>query len=179
MRTESINQGGERKGGAKTAGIVILIIIIFVLVGVIAFLLFKPAEEEEKRNVVVTQENVEEVIQQMETEQEEKTPVGYYTVTQNFDWHFASGDATSSDAYVENVKENTNAVYFDLFLADDEENAIYKSPVIPVGSSLRDIALETPLAAGTYECVAVYHIVDDDQNTLSTLRVTVNLIIEG
>ena len=128
--------------------------------------------------MVVTPENVQEVIEQMENQGEERTPVGYYTVTMNYEWHFPSGDSVSPDAYVENVKNNTNPVYLDVFLKDDMENAVYKSPVIPVGGSLTDIALDTPLEAGTYDCVAVYHIVDDDQNTLSTLRVTVTLVVE-
>lgn len=147
------------------------------MAGVITYLLMsRTPVEEERRNVVVTPDNVEEVIQQME--EEEYVAPGYYTVTMDFDWHFASGDAVSSDAYVENAVENTNAVYLDLFLLEDEENAIYKSPVIPVGSSLSDIALDTPLSAGTYDCVAVYHLVDDDQNTISTLRVTVTVTVD-
>lgn len=172
-------QGQEKK---KKLGIVIAIaavIIIAVLIGIIIFLLLsrnaKP--EEEKRNVLVTPDNVEEVIQRMD--EIEYVAPGYYTVTMNFDWHFSSGDAVSSNAYVENVVGNTNAVYFDLFLVEDEENAIYKSPVIPIGSSLEEIALDTPLNAGTYDCVAVYHLVDDEQNTVSTLRVTVTITIEG
>lgn len=177
MGTANSNRVRKRKeGGLKTVGIIILIIIILVLIGVIAFLLLhKP--EEKRRNVVVTPDNVEEVIAQME--EEEFVEPGYYTVSMNYDWHFSSGDAVSSDAYVENSTDNTNAVYFDLFLTSDEENAIYKSPVIPIGSSLRDIALDTELDAGTYDCVMVYHLVDDDQNTISTLRVTVTVIIEG
>ena len=177
MSTGNLNPE-EKKGGKKTLSIVILVLIILVMAGVIAYLLMsrKPAEEE-RRNVVVTPDNVEEVIQQME--EEEYVAPGYYTVTMNFDWHFAAGDAVSEDAYVENAVENTNAVYLDLFLAEDEENAIYKSPVIPVGSSLEDIALDTPLSAGTYDCVAVYHLVDDDQNTISTLRVTVTVTVDN
>lgn len=177
MSTGNLNQE-EKKGGKKTLSIVILVLIILVMAGVIAYLLMsrKPAEEE-RRNVVVTPDNVEEVIQQME--EEEYVAPGYYTVTMNFDWHFAAGDAVSEDAYVENAVENTNTVYLDLFLAEDEENAIYKSPVIPVGSSLEDIALDTPLSAGTYDCVAVYHLVDDDQNTISTLRVTVTVTVDN
>lgn len=176
MSTINLDQE-EKKGGKKTFSIVILVLIILVMAGVITYLLMsrKPVEEE-RRNVVVTPDNVEEVIQQME--EEEYVAPGYYTVTMDFDWHFASGDAVSSDAYVENAVENTNAVYLDLFLLEDEENAIYKSPVIPVGSSLSDIALDTPLSAGTYDCVAVYHLVDDDQNTISTLRVTVTVTVD-
>lgn len=177
MGTASSNQARKRKkGGLKGIGIFILIVIILILVGVIAFLLLRKPEEE-RRNVVVTPDNVEEVIDQMKDE--EFVEPGYYTVTMNYDWHFTTGDAVSSDAYVENATENTNAVYFDLFLVSDEENAIYKSPVIPVGSSLRDIAFDTALDAGTHDCVMVYHLVDDDQNTISTLRVTVTVIIEG
>lgn len=176
MSTINLEQE-EKKGGKKTFSIVILVLIILVMAGVITYLLMsrKPVEEE-RRNVVVTPDNVEEVIQQME--EEEYVAPGYYTVTMDFDWHFASGDAVSSDAYVENAVGNTNAVYLDLFLLEDEENAIYKSPVIPVGSSLSDIALDTSLSAGTYDCVAVYHLVDDDQNTISTLRVTVTVTVD-
>ena len=179
MSTENPNQE-ERKGGKKTLSIIILVVIILVMAGIIAYLLMsrKPLEEEqERRNVVLTPDNVEEIIQQME--EEEYVAPGYYTVTMNFEWRFATGDAVSENAYVENALENTNAVYLDLFLVEDEENAIYKSPVIPVGSSLQEIKLDTPLSAGTYDCVGVYHLVDDDQNTVSTLRVTVIVIIEG
>lgn len=175
MSTANSNQA-EKKGRKKTVGIIILVVVILVLVGVILYLLLRKPEEE-RRNVVVTPDNVEEVIKQMEDE--DFVEPGYYTVTMNYDWHFATGDAVSEDAYVENMTENTNAVYLDLFLTSDEENAIYKSPVIPVGSSLRDIALDQKLDAGTYDCVAVYHLIDDDQNTISTLRVTVTVIVEG
>lgn len=183
MGTANANQvkkkGEKRKEGkSKTVGIVILVVaVILALVGVIIYLLMSRQPEKERRNIVITPDNVEEVIAQME--EEDFVEPGYYTVTMNYDWHFVAGDAISSDAYVENAAENTNAVYLDLFLTSDEENAIYKSPVIPVGSRLQDISLDTTLDAGTYDCVAVYHLVDDDQNTISTLRVTVTVIIEG
>ncbi len=178
-KSNQVRKKGEKRkeGKGKTVGIIILVVVILVLGGIILYLLLAQKPEEERRNVVVTPDNVEEVIQQMA--EEDFVDPGYYTVRMNYDWHFATGDAVSSDAYVENLAENTNAVYLDLFLTSDEENAIYKSPVIPVGSSLGDIALDTALDAGTYDCVAVYHLVDDDQNTISTLRVTVTVIVEG
>lgn len=177
MSTADSNQSEKKGGKKKTVGIIILVLVILVLIGVIVFLLTRKPEEKERRNEVITPDNVEEMIKQMD-EQDFVEP-GYYTVTMNYDWHFAAGDAVSSDAYVENMVENTNSVYFDLVMADDEENAIYKSPVIPVGGRLEDIALDKPLDAGTYDCVAVYHLVDDDQNTISTLRVTVTVMVEG
>lgn len=182
MSTENQTQKGK-KGGAKAVGIILLAAVFLVMAGTILYLLMsrQPEEkEEERRSVVVNQDNVEEVIAQMEQRAtEEHVESGYYTVYMSYEWHFATGDAVSEDAYVENLATNTNAVYLDVFLLEDEENAIYQSPVIPLGSSLRNIALDTPLEAGTYDCVAVYHLVDDDQNTLSTLRVTVTVIVEG
>lgn len=179
MNTEDQNQTAKKGGKKRFIVIAVLVVIILALAGVIIYLLLSRGSEEEaeRRNVVVTPDNVEEVIQNMA--EEEFVAPGYYTVTMNYEWKFQTGSAVSSNAYVENMMENTNDVYFDLFLADDEENAIYKSPVIPVGSSLQDIALDTSLDAGTYDCVAVYHLVDDDQNTISTLRVTVTVVIEG
>lgn len=176
---------GEKKGGArgiKIAGVVLLATAFLSMAGVIIYLMTtrQPVEEEERRNVVVNQDNVQEVLNEMEQRaSEEFVAPGYYTVKMNYEWHFATGDAASENAYVENVVTNTNAVYLDLFLAEDEDNAIYKSPVLPLGSSLQNISLDIPLEAGTYDCVAVYHLVDDDQKTLSTLRVTVTVIVEG
>ncbi len=177
--SDSNKQSGSKKGGVKSVAFVAYLVIVVIAVVVIVLYVTKnkKGSEDEKRNVVVTEDNVEEVIAQME--EAEAVAPGYYTVTMNNIWHFANGSAVSEDAHVENVVENTNDVYFDIFLASDEENAIYKSPVIPRGSTLENIALDTPLEAGTYDCICVYHLVDEDQNTLTTLRVTVTLIIEG
>ena len=177
METENNNQGGTKKGGIKVV-IAISVVVILALVGVIIWLVMSKdkSEEQEKRNVV-TQGNVEEIAEEMQNA--EPVEPGYYTATMNNVWHFKTGSDPSEDAYVENKTENTNDVYFDLFLASDETNAIYKSPVIPIGGKLENIALDTPLEAGTYDCVLVYHLVDEEQNTLSTLRVSVTLEIEG
>lgn len=166
---------GEKK---KVVAVTIIIVaVIAVLVGVIVYLLIhrEPAEAE-KRNVVVNQNNVEQVVEDM-AEQEYVEP-GYYATRMTTTWHFASGDAVSEDAYVENAPDNTNDVYFDVFLAGDESTPILQSPVIPVGASLEDITLDTALEAGTYDCVMVYHLVDEEQNTVSTLRVGFTIIVE-
>lgn len=158
--------------------IVIGICILFIiLIGVIVFLLTRGKEEDTKRNVVVTKDNVEEVIDGMLDE--EYIEPGYYSASMSTEWHFATGDAISEDAYVENLVENTNDVYFDVFLADNEDDPILKSPILPRGSQLEDIALDKALSAGTYECVMVYHLVDEEQNTVSTLRVGLTIIVES
>ena len=156
--------------------IIVGIAIIIILLAIIAFLIFREKEDESKRNVVVNRDNVEEVTEDM-INQKYIEP-GYYNVVMPMEWHFKTGDAVSEDAYVENVEENTNDVYFDVFLADDESESLLESPVIPRGSEMESIALDKPLEAGTHDCVMVYHLIDEEQNTLSTLRVGFKIIVE-
>jgi hypothetical protein len=191
MNGGSRGQEGRNSSGSSSGKNYILIavtalIVIAILVGVIVYLLIgRKAEpvaatgtpEEDKREVLVTEDNVKEVAEQLE--QQEYVPQGYYTVTQNYEWHFPKGDQPSTDAHVENLPENTNDVYFDLFLADNDETPIYQSPVIPLGAVLEDFKLDTKLDPGTYDCVMVYHLVDEKQNTISTVSMTVKVIVEG
>lgn len=103
---------------------------------------------------------------------------GYYTVTMNPTWHFKTGDSASYDAVVINAEDNTNDVYFDIVLEEDESQVLYSSPVIPLGGQLENIELDETLDAGIYNCVVIYHLVDEEQNTLSTLRVTLQIVVE-
>lgn len=174
-------QEKTRKGGI-VIGIVIAIIIV-ILVGIIIYLLQSRNSQnevlaEKPRNVVITPENVESVLQEID-EAQRTVDAGYYTVTMNPTWHFTSGNEASYDAVVENVETNTHDVYFDIVLESDEEKVLYKSPVIPRGGKLQEITLDETLDAGSYDCVAIYHLVDENQNTLSTLRIALEMIVEG
>jgi methyl coenzyme M reductase alpha subunit len=157
--------------------------VIIVLGAVVFFLLNQQQTtemteiEEEKRNVVVNNYNAEEFVEEMLNK--EYVEPGYYNVSMNNVWHFADSSSSSEDAVVENKDVNTNDVYFDVFLAEDEETPIIKSPVIPRGAEIDDITLDTPLAAGTYDCIMVYHLIDENQDTISTLRVGVTIIVES
>lgn len=170
----------EKLGKGAKIGIFAGIAIIIVLLVVLIVLLVRRQEEPEeqtRRNVVVTQENAEAVAEEMVNQGE--VPQGYYASRMSTTWHFSSGDAISEDAYVENASDNTNDVYFDVFLSSDETTPILESPVIPIGAKLENIALDTVLEAGTYDCVMVYHLVDENQNTISTLRVGFTIIVEN
>lgn len=166
-----------KDGKGKLPLILCAVVITILLVVIIVLLLRGREDESEKRNVVVTPDNVDEVIAEMD--EAEFVEPGYYTVNMNTEWHFSKGDAVSEDARVDNLVENTNDVYFDVFLAEDETNPIYKSPVIPVGSFLEHIVLDEALDAGTYDCVMIYHLVDEEQNTISTLRVAFTIVVES
>jgi hypothetical protein len=188
---ESNGKGNKGSGNKTLIIVIVILVIIAILGGVIIYLLVSRKNEEQaaqepsatvtseegQRDVLVTEENVRQVVEQLE--QEEYVPQGYYTVTQNYEWHFPKGNEASTDAHVENLPENTNDVYFDLFLADDQENPIYQSPVIPLGAVLEGFKLDKALDAGTYDCILVYHLVDENQKTISTVSMTVKVIIEG
>lgn len=181
-------QSGERKGGNAVIALVVAGVVIIVLLVVVIVLLLngnkanKDAEvnsdsKPAKREVVVNESNVEEVIEQLA--EATRVPQGSYTVTQNYEWHFPKGDEASTDAHVENLPENTNDVYFDLFIDGDDETPIYQSPVIPRGAVLEGFKLDKKLDAGTYDCIMVYHLVDEDQNSISTVSMRLQVVVEG
>lgn len=169
--------------GVQLAIISSVAIIIVLLVVIIVILLSKRNEnseqEETRRNIVVNKENVESVANQLVEDVREYVEPGYFTCSMDTEWHFPSGDSVSTDARVDNLAENTNDVYFDVFLASDESEPIYRSPVIPVGSYLENIALDKILDEGIYDCVIVYHLIDKNQNTISTLRVAFMIVVES
>ena len=183
MANESGGQTQALGKGVKVALIVGAALIV-VLLGAVVLLLSSrtnsaqtEVEETPNRSVLVTPENVEETVE--EIVQEKYVAPGYFEVEMSNVWHFATGEAISEDAYVANPMRNSNDVYFDLFVSDDMSNPVLESPVIPRGGAFENFALDAKLNAGTYDCVMIYHLVDENQNTLSTLQVTVTVIVEG
>jgi hypothetical protein len=155
-------------------------VVIVALLAVVIVLLVRSSgtntaeTTDEKRNVVVTPDNVDEVIADLADD--DYVAPGSYEVTMNTTWNFKDGASASDNAYVENAATNTNDVYFDVTLADTDEN-IYSSPVIPLGGHLEDITLDKKLDDGTYDCVVTYTLVDEDQNPISTVRVSLTIIV--
>lgn len=174
MSSKSIRSGNATK---KKGGEIIPIVGIccaVVLVGAVVFL--GQDEPEDKRNVVVNQENLDEVLADMA--EDDFVPIGSYEATMSSNWVFADGTSASKNAYVENVVANTHDVYFDIMLSDTKER-IYASPVLPIGSHLEAITLDEDLDAGTYDCILEYHLVDENQNTVSTVSFALTIIVEN
>lgn len=175
----------EQKSGSITKGgkiaLAVCGVTIVGLVGTVAYLLVnrpeaeQPGNEPVSRNVVVNEDNVEEVLTQLQDKP--RTAPGYYEVMMNTTWNFPNGEEPSSNAYVKNVETNTNSVYFDITLADTEET-ILASPILPIGSYLDNITLDTVLSAGTYDCLCTYHLLDDENISIATLKLTLTIVIE-
>jgi cytoskeletal protein RodZ len=183
-----------KKGGGKGLIIGGVILIIVLLLVVIILLLTKsknndvipetqPVSESAVENnaneerSVITAENAEEAVTEMLADLPTNIPTSY-TVTQNSDWNFPDGASASSNAYVENDPSNETPVYFDI-VVDETGETVYSSPVLELGAKLENIKLDKELPQGTYPCTMTYHLVDDQQNTLTTVSVGVNLVIEN
>lgn len=175
----------EKGGGSRNKKILIVTVIavaavIVVLVGIIIYLVNGRDEDESKREVIVTTENADALLEELFEEQEtELEDPGHYTVAQNFGWIFPNSKSASVNAKVHNDESNSTPVYFDMVLEEDESVVLFESPVIPVGGSLEEIVLNQDLEPGTYNCVMIYHLVDENQNTLSTVRLTNTITIEN
>ena len=167
----------KKSVSAPLIGGIALAVAVGIAVGVFVSRGGQAPEEEPgpRRNVLVNEENYEEVIDDFFN----MTPVqpGYYEVTMNNTWTFPNGADAPGDGYVENAASNSNDVYFDLLLSDTRET-IYESPVIPLGGYMRNFSLDTKLDPGAYECDMVYHLVNERQETQSTLTVGVTVIVE-
>lgn len=179
---ERINSQISSPEEKKHKGIIIAVVVVAVcvLVGVILYLVLGKDAEPEKEpvtiNRIVTPDNVDETLAQMA--EADKTPIGSYEVRMTSDWEFDNGSAVSSNASVENSKSNRNTVYFTIARTDDG-SVIFKSPYLPVGSSLENIKLDTPLSAGVYDTVLTYHLVDKENKEVSTLSVALTIIIKN
>lgn len=167
---------GGKGSGATTALVVVLVLAVVGLAGYI--LVSRNAaqpEETQKRNVLVTEENVGESVAEMKTAA--SLGAGSYTAEMNSTWHFPDGKSPSDDAYVANSNDNELPVWFGVTLGDGR--TVYESPVLPVGTSISQFALDEELEEGDYGATVTYHLIDEDQNELSTLSIGITIIVGG
>ena len=185
MAKETAAQGAARNGATRAiiiVGSLVLVALVGVIVALVMVVLNRGTDtqvvyvgdEPVQRTRVVNDDNVRNIVENLP----ETVDPGYYEVSMNLSWNFPDGASPSSNAFVENVATNTNDVYFDLQLRDTGET-IYESPLIPLGEQLGSVTLDRNLSAGTYDCVIIYHLVDERQYTISTLSLGMQVIIES
>lgn len=167
--------GNVRTNSRKSFSPVMIILPLLIVAAVAGVIIITLNKEEPEKNFVVTPDNIEEVIAKQE--EKDRTPTGSYEIVMTTDWHFKDSESVSDDAYVKNAVSNRNTVYFTIRLADSEEE-IYKSPFIPVGSSLTGIALDYPLDAGKHDAVLTYHLVDKSNVEISKVSVAITITID-
>lgn len=174
----SKNKKASGVSKALIAVIIILVVVIAVGIGVIVYLLNNKDDKKEEvstsgRGTVVTSENKDTAMSALES-----VPVedGYFETSQTIDWHFDTNGVTE-DAYIGNSVDNGRTVYFDLTMEDTGET-IYSSPFIPVGMELNGFTLDKKLDKGTYDTIMIYHLVDENEQEISTLSVALTIYVE-
>lgn len=172
------NKGTADKKKLSTSTIIaiVAVAVVVVLAVVLVIVLTRKEQKPEVQGkaTIVTEENVQEIIQAAS----EPNTDASYTVTMSNEWTFENGKASAQNFYVKNTENNSRTVYFDLKLADTDEE-IYSSPYIPVGEAMDTMTLDKELEAGDYNAVMTYHLVDDDKKELTTVSVAVEIHIQN
>lgn len=183
----------KTKGQNKSLIIICIVaaVIIAILIGIIIAMMYASktdgsagaenstdSGETEKRPILITEDNIEQMAEQILNRDEPQGVPMSYQVTMNSTWEFEDGQSASKNAYVANSQNNETPVYFDV-IRNDTQEVIYQSPVIPLGMDLDDIVLDVDLDAGNYECTLVYHLIDEEQNTLTTVNMWLMVKVEN
>lgn len=173
----SNNSGMNRGSGKSSKTIIIMLLALVCIIGVVVIVFSDKGQNIDANayNLVVTPDNIEELKQ---ANGNATLAAGSYDVCMNSTWTFKNARSASSNAYVENVLSNTNTVKFSL-TRNDTGQLIYESPYIPVGSSLRNIKLsDESLKSGTYPCTIQYHLVDENYQNVSSVKVSLSVVIK-
>ena len=138
------------------------IILLAALAVCIVLLLLRKDEEKPERGIV-DRNNADTVMEDLS----DKVDEGMFECKMTTTWTFEDGASVSANAYVANVENNRYAIYFDVYEEGTDE-LLYSSPILPVGSEIRDIKLDKELPAGDHDAVVMYTLVDEDEEEVST-----------
>ncbi len=179
----------QKESARKKRRNVIIIVVAFVvlvaaLVTCIVLLLTKQKEEpvQEPENTTrstvldrgfVDEDNAGDIMDEMS----DKVSKGMFECKMTTAWTFDDGKSASPNAYVANVENNLYTLYFDVYEESTNE-LLYSSPMLPVGTELKNFKLDKELAAGEYDAVVMYTMVDENLEEVSSVgfKVTISVL---
>lgn len=170
---EGVSSQEEAKRVKRKKRLIIMAFIVLLVALIICILLLLRKPEEEGRNFV-DRDNVDTVMEDMTNKVEE----GMFECMMTTEWTFENGDSESANAYVANVENNRHTIYFDVYEKETNE-LLYSSPLLPVGTEIRNIKLDKKLAAGEYKAVVMYTLVDDDEQEISSAGFNITISINN
>lgn len=170
---EGVSSQGENQNVRRKKRLIIIAFIILLVALIICILLLLRKPEEEGRNFV-DRDNVDTIMEDIT----EKVEEGMFECMMTTEWTFENGDSESPNAYVANVENNRYTIYFDVYEKETNE-LLYSSPLLPVGTEIRNIKLEKKLAAGEYKAVVMYTLVDDDEQEVSSAGFNITISINN
>jgi hypothetical protein len=164
----------EEKKRSKTAVIfVILGVIIILLLVVVIILLLKGGKKDDQPVAAETTDrqiagSIRTVVDEADArnimdEMREEVAEGMFKCDMSLEWNYINGGAISRDAYVANHPDNKHPLYFDVYLEDTDE-VIYSSPVLKVGTTWTEFALDKKLEPGSYRAVVQYTLLKDEES---------------
>lgn len=178
METNEQKAEGKKKLSANVVIIVLSLVVIILLCMVVWFLLSGRggSPDKVKKNtkdvpmLIGEGDNAEDILQQFEDNSADTR----YNCRMTYTWNFADGKAESKDAYVANTSYNHYPIYFEVQL-DDTQEIVYTSALVPVGYEVNGITLDKELSAGVYPATVIYHLVDDDNEEVSSVGFTITI----
>lgn len=178
----------KESAGKKRRNVIILIVVAFAvlvvaLITCIVLLLAKQKEEpvqepqSTSRSTVldrgfVDEDNAGDIMDEMS----EKVSKGMFECKMTTAWTFDDGKSASPNAYVANVENNLYTLYFDVYEESTNE-LLYSSPMLPVGTELKNFKLDKELAAGEYDAVVMYTMVDENLEEVSSVGFKVTITV--
>jgi Na+-transporting NADH:ubiquinone oxidoreductase subunit NqrC len=180
-KPEGENKDVKKPKGGMIVAVIAIVTVVAALVVVIVVMALRlskrdKAEEPKEQKDVISAENVQEVLEEWVSEDEDKYIPQYFTVVQNTEWTFPDGSSPSVDAVVGNDAENETPVYFDV-VVDATGETVLSSPILELGAQIEKFKLDKVLEKGDYDCTMIYHLVDEEQNELTTVNVGVTIHI--
>jgi len=114
--------------------------------------------------------------EEIETKLNEQLEEGMINISMNTSPWFEDG-ASKGNLMIVNEAINRYPQKVQI-IRNDTEEIIYTSGAIPVGSKIEAAALDVDLEAGTYECTALFHSLDDSGNIIGSAGAIITITIK-
>jgi hypothetical protein len=151
-----------------------VVIVVLVLGGGEPEVVYLPAATP-GRTHVINEENVRDIMEDIHA----KVELGMFMTHMNTVWTFRDSDAPSHDAVMGNSASNNFPFWFTVTLLSTGD-IIFTSGLLPLGSQIAEIKLDTDLPAGTHEAYVSIHLVDNDGNPIdASMGINITLIIQN
>ena len=120
----------------------------------------------------VDESNMDDIMSELS----DKVEDGMFECMMSTAWTFEDAASSSPNSYVANVESNRHALCFDVYEEETDE-LLYSSPILPVGSEIRDIKLDKEIPAGDYNAVVMYTLLNEAYEEVSTVgfRITISI----
>ena len=157
----------------KKVTIVAFAVLCIALVVCVVLLLTRSKEEsKEIDRDFVDQSNTDTVMEDIG----DKVAEGMFECSMTTSWVFEDGKSESPNAYVANVENNLHTIYFDVYNSATDE-LLYSSPMLPVGTEIKNIKLDKELQKGEYDAVVMYTLVNEENEEVSSVGFNITISV--